>query len=99
MTVELKEPEIKTFKSFVSNVSKYTARRLYYLKKFPENYVAVLNGEVIAHDKKLKPLLKQVSKDEHDLTKLLIDYLSEKIKLIVYRSSSGEAEQYEGTRH
>jgi hypothetical protein len=82
LTVALEDPEIKTFKTFETNVDKYTAKRHYYMKKYPESYVAVLNGEVIAHNKNLKQLLEKVAK-EHDTRQVLIDYLTEKVKLLM----------------
>ena len=82
-TQKLVPEELKSFENFETNVKKYGARRAEYKKKYPKSYVAVLDGEVVAHSKDLNDLIAKLEKKNEDLSIFIIDHLSDKLKLLL----------------
>jgi len=52
--------------------------------KYPDEHIAVLNKQVIDHDKDLNELLKRLHKDYFEISDILIRFISkEKITLVI----------------
>ncbi len=84
MVQQLKSQEMKRFVSFEENVKQYSAKRKEYKKRYPNQFVAVLNGKVILHSKDLGKLLQSVKEgSKENLGEIIIDQLKDKEKLIL----------------
>ncbi len=82
MSQQLESREIRKFTRYSQNFTRYAAKRRAYKKQFPNQYVAVKNGNVILHSKDLEDLLKKLKQVE-ELDQIIVDHLSKKEKLIL----------------
>jgi len=84
MALTLEPSERRVLHKFRRNSDYYATRRPYYRRKYPNEYVAVIDGGVFEHAKDLNKLVEKLKKHRDlDLRQVLIDHLAEREKFIL----------------